>query len=436
MSEMKAAPDWSGNGNNSNTPSGVPEVDDTIETSIPEVSEPAVNPVGASMISEEQKVATGQSGRQTGNEKSYIYSRKPDFICPFCMREIYTGDLLYFCKRCGKMYTEEEAKEQLSRVVKRQYYCCNDNITSSRICPNCRIEKENGRIKNDLRMLPSEVYRIKNEFRVCMTGYSASGKTQYITQLMDYIAKYSLPGIDSTYFLDNETQNIREAIRHKFFEQRSIAGTASGYLEPLLFNIHKGKHSYVSVFYDIAGEDFRENRDTLATRCIWNSKNVLLVIDPTTLPDLDLEKNQKLKEFKASQGKASTGEVTEPLNTYLNFVRGKHPNGEKFLKKVNLAIVFPKMDLFYEEEDFPESLKKESSHIAKGKFDVEEVTAVSQAMERWLRSKGGNALLSAIRGYSNIQIFGVSSGSLEEQKQPNRLLDPYLWLLYRNDIFK
>ena len=374
---------------------------------------------------------------------TYIPSKRSDFVCPYCMRDIYIGDLLYFCKRCKKAYSNAEAQSAgLGRVVKKQYYCCNGSITGSRFCPNCKILAENNGIAlENLRLLPQEVYNVKNEFRVCMTGYSSSGKTQYITQLMDYVVKYSLPDIDCTYFLDNKTQDIREAIRRRFFIDGKIAATSSGYLEPLLFDIRRGKRSYISVFYDIAGEDFRENRDTLATRCIWSSRNILLIIDPTTLPGPDIKNHPRVIAFKSQSSesgdsKASEGEVIEPLNTYTGFVRMNHPQGEKFLKRVNLAIVFPKMDLFYDDDDFPDILKRESSHIVNDKFAAKEVNAVSEAMKQWILRHEGDALIKALRQYSNVQIFGVSSGSddLSRESRTNRLLDPYLWLLHQNSI--
>jgi len=371
-------------------------------------------------------------------QTNYIPSGRVSFICPYCMREICVADMLYFCKRCKNAYTEKEAQlAGLGRAVKKQYYCHNESITANRICPNCKTIADSEKIHiENLRFLPKEVYSVKNEFRLCMTGYSSSGKTQYITQLMDYITKYSLPGIDAMFFLDDKTQKIKDAIRGKFFIDGKIAGTPSGYLDPLLFDIHNKSHSYVSVFYDIAGEDFQDNKDTLATRCIWNSRNIILVVDPTTLPGEEIQKHPRVRAFRSGIGKASPGEVIEPLNTYTGFVRTRHPRGERALNNVNLAIVFTKMDLFYDDDDLPDILKKESLHIKKDRFDVMEVDAVSNAMKHWIDINDGGSILRAMNHYSNVRIFGVSSGSddLSKKSRTNRLLDPFLWLLQQNDI--
>ena len=375
---------------------------------------------------------------------NYVPSKRVDFVCPFCMRGIYTGDLLYLCKACKRTFSEADAqKEGLGRVVKKQYYHCNSSITGNRVCPNCKLHAEQiGHGIDELRVLPSDVYDVRDEFRLCMTGYSRSGKTQYITQLMDFLTKNSLPGIDSTFFLDTKTKQIKDLIRHRLFVGGVMPNTPSGYLDPLLFDIRRGKRSYVSVFYDIAGEDFAGLHDTMATRCIWTSNNIILVIDPTTLPGV--QDHPRVIPFKynvedgTASGKASDGEVVEPLNSYLVFIRDNQPKWEKYLKHVNMAVVFPKMDLFYGDYDFPQILKDESSHILSNRFDIREAEAVTQAMSSWLREKEGGILVQTLSSFPNARLFGLSSGSddLSRKSVTNRLLDPYLWLLYQNGILQ
>jgi hypothetical protein len=188
------------------------------------------------------------------------------------------------------------------------------------------------------------------------------------------------------------------------------------------------------VFYDIAGEDFQEFKDTLPTRCIWNSKNIILVVDPTILPGDAIKEHPSVIKFR-SDLKASPGEVAEPLNTYCLFVTNNQPNARKFLRNVNLAIVFPKMDLFYDDDDFPDILKRESLHIISNRYDANDIAAASNAMKHWLAINGGQSILQALNQFNNVQIFGVSSGSGDgPESRTNRLLDPYLWLLHQNDI--
>jgi len=371
---------------------------------------------------------------------NYKPSKHANFICPYCMREIFTGDLLYFCKKCKSYFSEKEVREnkEMRRIVQKQVYHCNENITSQLICPNCEkiasLQNPKVAIENIRRLQPG-YFEIRNDFRVCMTGYSSSGKSQYITQLMDYIAKKDIPGIDSTSFLDNETQRNRNLIRQDLFKE--FVATRPGYLEPLLFEIRQGRRSYFSVFYDIAGEDFQKNNETLATRCIWTSTNILLLVDPTTLPGVQGHERVKFLKEKA---KASSGETKDPLDTYHNFVKENHyPKEKEFLDKVNLAIVFPKMDLFYGDDDFPSILINESVYLNKnGRYDVDEANAVSEAMKQWIKDKDGAIILNALKPYSNVRLFGISSGSEDPNKRnkTNRLLDPYLWLLSQNGILQ
>ena len=378
-------------------------------------------------------------------QSTYIASRATNFVCPYCMREICNGDLLYFCKKCKRTYTEAQAKSGgLGRVVKKQYYCCNESITGQRLCPNCvgiAPHTDPPRGIDDIRILPQEIYNAKNEFRFCLTGYSRSGKTQYITQLLEYISKKPIPGIDSTFFLDNETRTIKNLIRQKLFVNGSMARTPPGYLDPMLFDIKCGRQSYISVFYDIAGEDFAGMYESRATECIWSSKNVILIIDPTTLDGV--KNHPKVKAVKGLNiAEFSDGEVADPLNSYLLFIKKKYQKWEKHLKKVNLAVVFSKMDLFYEDGDFPPILSSESNFFTDGRFNVGEADAVSKAMVNWLILKEGSILSGSLSSFPNVRLFGVSSGvgvyedNEEKVRETKRLLDPYLWLLYQNRILR
>jgi len=275
-----------------------------------------------------------------------------------------------------------------------------------------------------------------------MTGYSASGKTQYITQLLDHISKRQTPGVNNTRFIDRETRSIRDAIRKKVFEEGKLVATPRGYLDPLLYDIDSRGRSNKSVFYDIAGEDFSNEADDsqghVIQKCVWSSKNIILIIDPTTLPGVQDHPN--VQAFKTQAGKFSDGETADPLNDYINFVKTNYPQkqGDKFLRKVNLAVVFTKMDLFYDDDDddFHPILKSESTHLAKEKFDIKEMEFVNNEMKLWLKAQDGGLLLKALESYPNAMIFGVSSGTekLEDKVKPRRLLDPYLWLLHQNGI--
>lgn len=66
----------------------------------------------------------------------YVPSKKPDFLCPLCLDNIFMGDMLLYCNRCNTAYSSSEAKNRLTKI-RDQYFCCNNNISHRHICPKC-----------------------------------------------------------------------------------------------------------------------------------------------------------------------------------------------------------------------------------------------------------------------------------------------------------
>jgi len=255
---------------------------------------------------------------------------------------------------------------------------------------------------------------------------------------MDHITNTATPNVKNTRFLDLKTKEIRDAIRNKFFDEGKINTTPRGYLDPLLYDIDSNSKSHKSVFYDISGEDFSREPDNLqqiiVQKCAWSSRNIILIIDPTTLRGVQDEPN--IIKFRSVPTNRAEGAFADSLNSYLTLVISKNPEGKRFLRNVNLAVVITKMDLFDGDPDLSRIIQNESTHLTGNKFNIREVEDVSREMKAWIRLKKGDLLLGALEEYPNARIFGVSSGSEDPSAKisPKRLLDPYMWLLYRNGI--
>lgn len=392
----------------------------------------------------QQGTQSGVDGSQQvaqSTKNKFTLKHKVDFVCPFCMREIPKVELKYYCKKCGKTYEAGEEKKKWGKP--RPPHCCGVNLISNRVCPSCEHELETGHLKGKLRILPEKTYNARNEFRLCMTGYISSGKTQYIAHLLEYMKHFNLPGIAS-HFLDEETRSIMLELEAHI---GAPASTPEDYLRPLLFEFSNGRSSYSAVLYDIAGEDFWKDIGALATECVWKANNILLIIDPTTIRGLQNHPEVQKELQKPQYQKNERPGVTQPFQTYQMLIESNFENREEkdrkkigsaknFLRKVNLAIVFSKMDLFYGDAGFPSILAKDSAYISDKKQFYGDIEAVHKAMIQWLTQVGGDAVVSDVtKACPNARIFGVSSGSEQDPHKTNRLLDPFLWLLYQNGLF-
>lgn len=388
----------------------------------------------------------------------YIPSKKPDFSCPYCMTPISTRDLKYFCSDFAKherdgvgkpnTFTEEDVKKySLRRVVGKEVYCCNKPITRSRICPVCEMisisaRKEGMGQEHTLRVLPPTFYSIKNEVRICMSGNSASGKTQFITHFCDHIYNKPLPGIDANGHMDKTTRDIRDAIVAKKFISGRREGTDPNYLEPMLYLLERGSRQYVSVIYDIAGSVSMGVHDPLASKCIWSANNIIITIDPTTLDEDKM--NDRVRAFRAAKYGAQ-GSAFSAISDYANWISLYYPNADRQIKRNNIAIVFTKMDLFYNDPSqphleqpvpLPDIIQQPTRMIQNNRYNKHEADAVSNAMKSWLREMGGEMVVNWANKFKNVRIFGVSSGSETNDAPPNRNLDPFLWLLYQNGMLR
>lgn len=373
---------------------------------------------------------------------TYIPTQGKTFLCPFCMRDISPQDLRYYCRKCDKLYTEQEIKG-LPRDAENQIFCCNEviNNNKNRLCPNCiHITPETQTYISDLRAIHLAFCEPRSNFRMCMTGYPDAGKTKYIAHLLNFLNQTTLPNIISFSFFDGDTEKLRDRIIAKSLNTKGgVAKTAQNYLEPLLFDIYTEDRSYVSAFYDIAGEDFRRKSNALATKCVWTARNIIMTIDATSLPGVSSHPRVKEHWEKAKKPDYAP---TAPVDTYINFVENNYAMRKGLFKTnpfkyVKLAIVFTKMDLFYGDSDdvFPSILKRDSPIILEDSEDFSsDANAVNKAMIQWLNENGGKPFVRLLKRFPNVKIFGVSNGAEDENPTPVRILDPYLWLLEQNGV--
>jgi len=359
-------------------------------------------------------------------------------FCPFCAEKIHSNALLYYCSECEETYTEQEAKaEKLYDRGINGYKCHGISMNSYLMCPSCEINATNsGVMLSTVKLIPEHFFNVSDHIRFCMNGATSSGKSMYLSELLTYISGNNIPGIISIDTLDEPSRNEVIYIINTKSTARLVPATAVGYLNPLLFEIVKKKGSCVTVFYDVSGEDASNRISTgnhysskIAKKAVGSCENTLMIVDPTTLNGSDIVKHPSVVNYseKAQFNPSFT------LTNYKARIR-EHSDYDNARRNVKLAVIFTKMDLFYNDPGFPAILKTESSHNQAGRFNSDEIDTVDTEMRKWLSKNGGDSFLAALNEFPKHKIFGVSSGSDKSTEQPRRISDPFLWLLQQNDI--
>lgn len=371
----------------------------------------------------------------------YIPPRKTNFTCPFCFAGISKSELLFYCKECDESYTEKEAEAEGLKKGDR-YFCHNDEITGNRMCPSCEINAINNSIVlNSVRLIPEILVNRKDKqgqpLLIGLAGVDYVGKSMYLTRLLEQIRTQPLPNKIVALLLDQKSALEADYMISTLRDRKMMPATAVGYYYPFLIEIHNEKKSIAFSISDSAGEDFSYENEMgynrkVVKKYLQKSKNAILIIDPCTLPNL-AEHPRLINDVKyfTRRGGADT------LNIYINMVRPDNTSADKgiskYLKDINLAVVFTKMDIFYDDPDFPSILKTESSHVLKGQYNAQEMENVNDEMRNWVAKNGGGAILNILTTcFPNARLFGISSGA--DAVQPNRILDPFLWLLNKNEI--
>jgi hypothetical protein len=349
--------------------------------------------------------------------------------CPFCFNEnIKKSELKYMCPD-GHITNKVSA----GGLPKCSTPGCG-KTTSIILCPKC--EQELHRDLIDEPYLPFSII-----------GISGSGKTNYITVMLDQLDKAAslrtaLAG-KTVYTRDNQRQN-----RKMIFEDHQKPGsTRAGDITPQIWqikNLNKKKGNdvptYTFTIFDGAGEAQEQiEQNSAQCRYIAISKALMILIDPMALDSvkkkLDPETYQKSIGGTAS-GIGSSKEIIDPI---VDFIKKSCNIGQKTLIKIPAAIIFTKMDAVM--DDFKNRpVSNPSPHVRTGYFDNADARAVHNDIRGWLeRNEEGNFINTLEAHFKDFTFFGVSSyGNIPktvdelDEINPHRVLDPILWLFAKN----
>lgn len=329
-------------------------------------------------------------------------------------------------------------------------------VSDQRLCPNCHNNLPIG-------------YGMRDILLISILGDARSGKSVYLTMLVaelennpDFPSKLTFIGDKQT--RDNFFENYQKPLLK---EHILISSTKRKKIPPYAFNYwyqYKDEtgdfkeNSIDIIFYDIAGEDLRDDEGIRNNGfTIKDSSGLIFLADPTNFKRLaDLFRFSDAALIEAIPEENSNQAIFNTLyNYFLGFDKEKCP--------IPLALVISKADLFkHVNFDFfnnkPENRIQHilTDEIHRGAVNISSVKGINEEVREIISYLNEDGILNNALGcFKNVNCFALSSlgkkpvvekisdpetnetvekGFIDGQLEPFRVKDPFYWILMRNQL--
>ena len=361
-------------------------------------------------------------------------------ICPKCFAETESGKLYYVCVHAGCAREDmpvlpavaAEGEKKAGSAAKHSACLACGSPLLVQVCPSCGFTiREAGKpgAASEEKVLP-----------ISIVGSEGCGKSNFLSVLInqirqdmaeDYQCALHPRGGDAT--INRYKQLYYTPL---FVEGQCVSSTEQEDVAPLEYSLRftKTGQAHNLVFYDACGANFRNER-TMAdyNRSIYHSKGLFLFLDPTQIPYLREQAN-------ARKWPQNQGDIGALLARSIQLIR--HASGQSTGKlKVPVAVCLTKLDMIRPLLP-PASFLRYPSRHADGVFDANDHTACSMEVRSLIESWDGVDLVNQITSqFETVAFFAFSAlgsspgaGNRIQRISPHRVLDPLLWLLWRNSV--
>lgn len=322
---------------------------------------------------------------------------------------------------------------------------CNQckTLSNIRLCPSCH------------NTLPPNVENMNDNILISVVGSYASGKSHYISTLINELQKHVMPDMFGTSFVE-VNKEVRETYAEKYYNPLYEEGTVleptkpNERQEPLIYEatIKKGsKEKQIQfMFYDVAAENLGDiNTMVTMARHIGYSDGIILLVDPlqigeirNQLPEKVLDQNIGLptESIKYQTPDVMIKYITKVVQQY------KKIYGNKKIDGVPVAVTLSKLDTIFDFLPLGSVVKEMSGSLKKGAYDREEIKEISTELKDFINTYDKQKISKVIESnFAQVAYFGVSalgdSPIMDEDRQkkmihrpkPHRVEEPFLWIL-------
>lgn len=383
-------------------------------------------------------------------------------VCPYCFRDFNRSDVMFRCNNdnCENI-KDDSLSEFWGQERKIQPAFSNnlgtfarllDKMPNSATCPSCNRESYSVICPHCHNRIPKPMVE-KKGYIISIIGARSSGKTNYITVLIDQLMmhgeKLGELGIMASGISDDSKDNTQNRYANDFYNvlfkrkelppQTQVGDKKSKV--PLIYTIHnKNVPPLYLVFYDTAGENFNERKNIENNvRFLDESDAVIFLFDTFAIPYVHEKLN--LKQDIELEYDVILANIIE------HFTDGNKEKAAKHFKKP-MALAFSKIDAILQNADaFADtsipgmSLDQNSPYLQGNGVSMSDIDGMSDGIRTALKLwKQGNFINNVEANYKNLKYFGFSAlGSAPNDDgtvtsiNPYRVLDPLVWIL---DQFK
>lgn len=318
--------------------------------------------------------------------------------------------------------------------------CNRCGANSSRfVCPHCN------------NWLPTEMIEKGSEI-ISVIGGPASGKSNYIVALIQQLQKYGyklqlgqiLPQLVGR-TKSEYTKHLYERGKEYIFERHTPVPKTptTDHPIPWIFRLesHATKKAVYLVFYDTAGESFKDPEEIKRNaKYLEKSRAVIVLLDT-----LSLRYIQRILSRKDIVNQDKATPFDETMDALNNFATD-NPQ----LYKRPFAFVMSKFDsVIQNQEDLEfdiEPFKHNSSFMKTGKLSLREIDEASDMIKSYMDQHWEEGQLSydvVNKWGDNARFFGVSAlGAMVNENlqidipqnddvKPYRVMDPLIWILHK-----
>lgn len=381
-------------------------------------------------------------------------------VCPYCFEEFNRSEVMFRC-------TNDECKKKNDEAMKKfwgkdrimppafdnglgKFAKMMDKMPDSAKCPECGHTSYTVICPHCHNMIPKEMVEHKG-YIISIIGARSSGKTNYITVLIDQLRKNGGKigqnlGVLASTVADNNEDCTQYRYQENFYKVLFKNGELPAQTKiddaqskiPLIFTVTQAgvKKPLYLVFYDTAGENFNELKNISKNVKFLNESDAVIFLLDTFSIKYVHDKLGIKDEIELNYDVILNNIDSHFRNNVSKAVKEAHFNTPMAFAFSKIDAILQNADVFADTAIPGMSLDQNSPYLSGGGVRMDDIDAVSDGIRSALLMWGQDNFINLTMNYKNAKYFGFSALGKNPDAQntikgitPYRVLDPLVWIL-------